>query len=143
MKVKLVSLLLLVSMLVMVFAGCGGTPTTSGTTAPTGGTTGTTGTTAPAEIVTIKFAMFAFGNTTDVPKVYEEINKITREKIGAEIDPMYLSFGAWRDQINLALSSNEQLDLTSNITFSIATLAADRKSVVWGNSVDIGGGRFI
>ena len=124
MKLKLVSLLLLVTLLVTVVAGCGGTTTTAPTTAPNG-TTAPGETTAPAEIVKIKFAHFAFGDTSEAALVFEEINKITREKIGAEIEPLYLNFGAWHDQINLMLTSGEQLDLTSNITFSVATLAAN------------------
>jgi putative aldouronate transport system substrate-binding protein len=55
--------------------------------------------------------MFAAGDAKDLKEVNEEINKILREKINAEVQIELINFGAYRQQTNLVLSSGEPLDL--------------------------------
>lgn len=47
----------------------------------------------------------------DKDMVAEEISKITREKIGAEVELKYISGSAYADQMNLMISSEEDVDL--------------------------------
>jgi len=59
----------------------------------------------------------AFRTNTTVPseqdkaKVEEAINKITREKIGAEVELYIVQAGSYVQQMQLMLSGNEQLDV--------------------------------
>ena len=63
----------------------------------------------PTEIV------MAFSVNGDTPRdlalVEEKINEITREKINTTVKLMVISAGNFRDQVNLMLSGNEQVDL--------------------------------
>lgn len=47
----------------------------------------------------------------DGAKVAEEISKITRKKIGAEVEFKYVSSSTYSEQLNLMLSSEEKADL--------------------------------
>ena len=55
-----------------------------------------------------------FGTTpseADVDRIENELNKITREKINAEVELMILSSGSYINQMNLMLSGDEPLDV--------------------------------
>lgn len=63
---------------------------------------------APTKLVV---ACRTFGTSpTDLKVVEEEINKITRSKINAEIQLLVIASGSYRQQMTLMLSGNEQLD---------------------------------
>jgi len=125
MKLKLLSLVLLVALAVSMLAACGGSTTTEATTAaPAAGET-TTAAAAGGEIPTIKIVAPTLFDSSDAPLVAAEINKISSEKIGANVELTFISFGAWQDQVNLMLSSGEQVDLMNNGAMPIANFVAN------------------
>ena len=110
----MLSLLLVMAMAVLMFAGCGSkeeTTTTTETTDTAAESTDTAATEETGEIVQLKMAMFAAGENPDAALIQEEVNKIAREKIGAEVEITFINFGSWLQQTNLMLSSGEQLDI--------------------------------
>lgn len=54
------------------------------------------------------------GNATDKDMVMEAVNKITREKIGVEVDLKIFEFGQWFQQYSLFLSGTEDIDILAN-----------------------------
>ncbi len=122
MKLKLMSLLLLTAMLIAMLAGCGSTSTTA---APADASAETTAAAATGEIPTLKVYTFAFTDTSDAPMVSEALSAITREKIGANVELTFINLGAWQEQINLMLSSGEQMDLMANGAMPIANFVAN------------------
>ncbi|HZH60563.1 MAG TPA: extracellular solute-binding protein, partial [Metabacillus sp.] len=60
--------------------------------------------------LTVAFPYF-YGEPADMELVQDEINKIVKEKINATVDFVPLSLSAYRQQMNLMLTSNEKLDL--------------------------------
>ena len=75
------------------------------------------------EPYTIKVMMFGDADTESCAEISEAISKITREKINADVELTRIGFGTYLTQLNLALSSQEELDLFTPFTTSIATLA--------------------
>lgn len=72
-------------------------------------TTHSEGNEEPAKLV---IAFITGSNLTDLQKVNDAINEITREEINAEIELKQLSWANFTDQFNLMLAStSEQLDL--------------------------------
>ncbi|CAM4192074.1 ABC transporter substrate-binding protein [Lederbergia lenta] len=65
----------------------------------------------------ITMAYIASSNIEDVENVQEEINKITREKINANVTLLPISGGAWTQQTNLMLTGTEKLDLIVSSSF--------------------------
>ena len=124
MKLKLVSIMLLLALAISMLAGCGGSTTTDATTAaPAAGETTTAA--ASGDIPTIKIVAPTLFDSTDAPLVAAEISKISSEKIGANVELNFISFGAWQDQVNLMLSSGEQIDLMNNGAMPIANFVAN------------------
>ncbi|WP_309119167.1 ABC transporter substrate-binding protein [Paenibacillus sp.] len=69
---------------------------------------------AKPELKPYEINMVIIGNeSADIPRVAEEISKITKEKINATVKLQPISFGAWAQQVNLMLASNEKIDLIS------------------------------
>ncbi|WP_027092802.1 ABC transporter substrate-binding protein [Cohnella thermotolerans] len=105
-----VSGLSLVLALLMVLTACGGGSKggeeASGTQA-SGGESANSGDTP--EIVMPFFVLN--GIPEDMQAVNDEINKITKEKIGATVKLMPISYGTYGQQTNLMLTGNEQVDL--------------------------------
>lgn len=75
------------------------------------------------EPYTIKIMMFGDADTQACAEISEAVSKITREKINADVELTRIGFGTYLTQLNLALSSQEELDLFTPFTTSIATLA--------------------
>ena len=136
MKRKIISGALLAVMLSTMFTGCGASGGSSNgasaTTAaaesasPAATTAETKETTATVvDPVTLKLFTIAFGDTTEAPDVAEEINKISVPKINAKIELNFINIGAWGDQMNLMLSSGEQIDLMNTARFPLANLVAN------------------
>lgn len=63
------------------------------------------------ELYDIVMAYQSFSGVDDLELVQEEINEITKEKINATVTLLPINFGAWEQQTNLMLTSNEDLDL--------------------------------
>ncbi|RCW47498.1 ABC transporter substrate-binding protein [Paenibacillus prosopidis] len=82
----------------------GASPSTSGGASNSSGTA--------LEPYELTMAYFTFGS---VPKdqllIEEALNKITIAKLNTTVKLLPISFGAWQNQINLMLTSNEKLDL--------------------------------
>ncbi|TVY04224.1 ABC transporter substrate-binding protein [Cohnella terricola] len=60
----------------------------------------------------------------DLQLVQDEMNKILKGKIGATVKLLPISFGAWQQQLNLMLSSNEKLDIMTVQSAEYATKVA-------------------
>ncbi|MCM8711539.1 ABC transporter substrate-binding protein [Clostridium sp. SYSU_GA19001] len=73
----------------------------------------------------LSIAMFSAGNDTDTEAVANEVSKITKEKIGVEINITRINFGSWQQQINLMLSSDEKLDLFPAFITPLSTYVAN------------------
>lgn len=120
MKRKAMSLLLAAAMTVAGIAGCGKAGDPAGaTTGPDKGTEkGGTETTAvgnaPAEVEKIRIYVPSGNKVDDADKVMEEVNKITREKIGVEVEFKVYEFGQWFQQYSLFLSGTEDVDILAN-----------------------------
>lgn len=66
------------------------------------------GTEAPTKLVVV---LRTFGTVpTDIDLVSQEISKITKEKINAEVQLMIIPSGSYTQQITLMLTGNEQVD---------------------------------
>ena len=63
-------------------------------------------------------------NTSDVDAVEEAINAITVEAINTEVELMPFQSGSYNEQMNLMISSNEQLDLAPTFFAGPTTFAA-------------------
>lgn len=87
-------------------------------------------TTAPEEeddedISEIVIAYYCNGSaTSDADKVAEAINEITRDSIHVEVELRPIQVGMYNEQINLMISSNEQLDLAPTFFGGPTTFAA-------------------
>ena len=62
------------------------------------------------EMVTLKWVLPSAAQD-GLSEVLEEANKITREKIGAEMDIVLIDDGAYQQKVNLMMTSGDQLDL--------------------------------
>ena len=99
-------------------AACGNSG--SGSSAPAGGTE-SSGSAKSGDIVKLVVWGNGSADTEDCNEVAEAVSKITREKIGVEIE---LVRGQDAEQINLALTSGEPIDLLcyNNISGQLATV---------------------
>ena len=76
--------------------------------------TETGSTKADGDYEQVTYAYSTFNNIPteeDLDVVEEEINKITREKIGVEVELMPIASSAYGQQVSLAMQGGEQLDL--------------------------------
>ncbi|WP_152393242.1 ABC transporter substrate-binding protein [Paenibacillus guangzhouensis] len=71
---------------------------------------GPTGKSEKIDVLNVAFLSVA-GTPPDMKAVEEEINKITKEKINVSVNLMPINYGAYAQQVNLMLTSNEKLDL--------------------------------
>lgn len=112
--------LLAAAMAALMLAGCGGNGN-SGSTSSAAGKTETNSETSTAaspddgEIVKLRVWGYGDAKTEDCEEVAEAVSKITREKIGVEVELVRSIDG---EKLNLALTSGEKLDLASFHTYS-------------------------
>lgn len=64
------------------------------------------------ETVNLKVAFPSLVQPEDLQLVQDELNKLTKAKINTTVTLMPISSSNWTQQMNLMLSSNEELDLT-------------------------------
>ena len=125
MKKRLLSVLLVTLMMLSMLSGCSKTETTdsNGTGSDKQVTDNNSGNetaqdtandTTPKEIEKIKIYVPTGGKTDDIDKVMEEVNKISREKIGVEVEFKTFEFGQWFQQYSLFLSGTEDIDVLIN-----------------------------
>lgn len=62
--------------------------------------------------------------------IEEEVNKILREKVGAELDLKLVDSGSWAEKMNLVITSGEKFDILMTSTTGSTSLAvnADRNA---------------
>lgn len=72
---------------------------------------------------TIKIMVYGDSETAECEKISEAISEITREKINADVEITRVGFGTFDTQLNLALSSAEELDLFIPMSLSMSSLA--------------------
>ena len=66
----------------------------------------------------VKLKMYFLGEPEpETPLVFDEINRILKEKINAEIEPAYLSWGDYLQRYPLLFSSGEEFDMIFTATF--------------------------
>lgn len=75
------------------------------------------------EHYTIKLMMFGDATTEQCDAVAAELSKITEEKLNADVQLIRVGFGSYITQLNLALSSGEELDVFAPFTLNTTTLA--------------------
>ena len=113
---------LLAGMMVVSMAACGdgGNSSTAGG-GDNSGTADTGDSGDSGEIVTLVLWGNGSADTEDCAEVAAAVSEITREKIGAEIE---LVRGQDAEQINLALTSGEHIDLLNynNVSGQLATI---------------------
>ncbi|WP_433940461.1 ABC transporter substrate-binding protein [Paenibacillus lautus] len=64
------------------------------------------------ETINLKVAFPSLVQPKDLQLVQDELNKLTKSKMNATVTLMPISSSNWSQQMNLMLSSNEELDLT-------------------------------
>lgn len=107
---KKVSLLIVFSVIAALFSGCGNK-----------------GDNEIAELTW--YMMKPIENMKSQPLVEDEVNKILREKVGAEINFKFVDSGSWEEKINLVITSGEKYDITKvNTTGSSSVMTNSRRS---------------
>lgn len=138
MKKKVLSIMLSLALVVSMFAGCGKKEeTSSDTTKETNTTTSSEPTkepakegaeTAPAadnteaaadtsEHVVLKWYLHG-SNVTDDSKVLEKVNEYLTEKINAEIEPIWGTWGNFDDNVVLAINGGDNVDIYFTCSWS-------------------------
>lgn len=109
-KVKILTLVLAIAMMVTAFAACGSGKEPTGST--TSGDTQTT-TQKPAESKEpVHLLWWQIGGTpTDAEAVMKEANKYSGEKIGVTADIKYIGWGDWGSKVPAIISSGEYYDI--------------------------------
>ncbi|MBW4082518.1 ABC transporter substrate-binding protein [Paenibacillus sp. S150] len=109
------TLLVCLSMLMTLLTACSGKEAATGQTP--------SGSASEDELYEITMA-YPGSDPGDVALVQEEINKLIRDRIGATVKLLPISFGAWQQQLNLMLSANEKLDIMTVLGSEYGTRAA-------------------
>ncbi|MDL2233816.1 ABC transporter substrate-binding protein [Ruminococcaceae bacterium OttesenSCG-928-L11] len=119
---RVLAFALVVLMLAVLFAGCGGgsqsTASTGSTStasqASTGSSTAASSTAAPKDdgpATKVTLVSMTSGDSSAAPDVSAEVSKISKEKINVELNITLINQGSYKDQLNLMLSSGEDLDI--------------------------------
>lgn len=61
--------------------------------------------------VTLKIMIFGIADSEKTKEISEKISEITRKKLNCDVEINRVGFGTYMSQLNLALSSGEQLDI--------------------------------
>lgn len=131
---KKASIWVMVSLLVLLLASCGGGSNNKGAgsdAANNGVNSVNTGQETDTGIDTSKFVKISYLVLGDKPKngqfekVLAEVNKIMKEKINAELEWKWIEWADWQTKYNLALASGEPIDLITIGTDWLDT---------WGNA---------
>lgn len=110
---KVLALVLAGVLAVSALTACNsGTETTTTSAAPGDSTaSGTAADPSKQEPYTVKIMMFDDGKTDIVNEVAAAASKITQAKFNTTIEITRVGWGSWAQQVNLALTSGEKLDL--------------------------------
>jgi len=122
---KLTTLLLAAILLVGIFSGCSSNAPVATSGAPNASQdasssddTGESGV-PEQEPYTVKIFMAGDATTEDCNLVAEALSEITVEKYNTTVQITRFGFGTYGDQVNLALSSGEKMDLMPNLGVSL------------------------
>jgi putative aldouronate transport system substrate-binding protein len=122
-KISILFLIIIIACSMLINA-CQAQPEATTTTTVTSTSKETSAeTTLDPEMDTSKFVKLKFyfvgGTPDDTQLVYTEINKKLKEKINAEIEPVMLDWGSWKDRYPLLFASGEVWDMiyTANWAF--------------------------
>lgn len=114
---KALSLVMAGTLTISMFAGCGSSDGSSQSKGDSAENVSTDGgqsqdtDLSSQEPYTVKIMMFDDGDTDIVEEVAEAASKITKEKFNTTIELVRVGWGSWAQQVNLALTSGEKLDL--------------------------------
>lgn len=120
MKKQILAILLSCMLAISLFAGCGNTANNGGGTASNAGAASTSGGNAGSaadngstgEITKIVVAFPTWsGPPSDLAKVQDALNEISRREIGVEAEFLVTDFASYGQQMTLMLSGNERLDV--------------------------------
>jgi putative aldouronate transport system substrate-binding protein len=129
MEKKRITWLLIISMIIVLLAGCGsGTDKTGKPGSQTGNTKNTENTEATENYPVIKMAYAVVFPSPDEEAIEKELNKILREKAHAEIDLVGIEFGNWSTQLNLMLTGggSNSIDLFNSFWYtSVSNLVSN------------------
>lgn len=75
------------------------------------------------EHVTLKLYMFGDADTDQCEAVSAALSEITNEKLNCDVELTRIGFGSYQQQVNLVLSSGEQIDVFAPFGMSLGTLA--------------------
>lgn len=111
-RTRLMVFCLIAILCVSSLAGCGNsTGSTTGTVANGTTVAGETNA-APAKVEKVVFSYLSFNRIpTDIERISEAVNKITREKYGVEVELQISGPAEYTQKVNLALQSGSQVDL--------------------------------
>lgn len=118
---KIFALLLVMCMALTMFVACDGN-TDSAKKDPAAEATQTAEVTQPAQpekdydfsdkaSVNLKVMIFGMADSQKTIQISEKLSEITKEKLNCTVEINRIGFGAYMNQLNLALSSGEQLDI--------------------------------
>lgn len=138
MKKRIFAIILTITMVAALFAGCGksnknsvdntGKTETEKKTETSKQTDDTQNKGESTNYPVIKMAYAVVFPSTDEQAIEEELNKILREKAQAEIDLVGIEFGNWSTQLNLMLSGggSDSLDLFNSFWYtSVSNLVSN------------------
>ncbi len=121
MKHKFLAVLFIMVLSISVFSGCGKTEEKNGSDSGSDkqvtkdqNDTESANDSGPKEIEKIRIYVPSGNKTDDIDKVMAEVNKISREKIGVEVEFKTFEFGQWFQQYSLFLSGTEDVDVLIN-----------------------------
>ncbi|WP_372629642.1 ABC transporter substrate-binding protein [Cohnella sp.] len=98
--------------LMLLVSACGGNGNSGGANSGNGEAAGSPTVQAGEEPYELVVAFFVLGEVPgDLPMVQEEINKISKAKINTTVKLLPINIGAWKNQMNLMMTSGEKLDL--------------------------------
>ncbi|WP_141499965.1 ABC transporter substrate-binding protein [Paenibacillus luteus] len=111
-KIKMLSMLLIGSMLLLSACSSNNNSSDAGATSDSSESSEPAG--KPTEL-TVAFPIFS-AQPKDMTLIEDALNKITIEKINVKVKLMPISFSNWMQQTNLMFSSGEKLDLMPTIS---------------------------
>lgn len=128
-RIRVISLMVAVVFSFMsMLAGCGTNVTSPATTAKeTAGAQATTAAAATETLPEVKLNWYIVTSPNrDKDAVYDEVNKMVKEKINATIEFTEINWGEYDDKMKVLVTSGEEIDLlfTANWAFSFAQNAA-------------------
>lgn len=132
-KVRILSILMVMSILAVLMAACGNTKTSSGTATKTMASSDA-GSTAPAEKKPeqVQLTIITGGDQPDqpgFPAVAEEIAKVTADNINVKIDVQTYAWGDYINKKDTMLAAGQNVDIALDF-YSFLKPDADKKAII-------------